>query len=113
MYGVSKCFVEAVGAYFAEYEDLSSIAVRIGAFEYPEDHEMLAPRDLSAFISPRDCCHLLQRCVETSGVDFMIAHGVSDNRFKRLDITSTREHLGYHPQDDAFDLFGVALGEQA
>ena len=35
----------------------------------------------------------------------------SDNRFKRLDITSTRDLLGYAPQDDAFDIFGDHLRE--
>jgi len=33
---------------------------------------------------------------------FMIAHGISDNRFKRLDLSHTRKALGYDPKADAF-----------
>src|SRR5205823_3551911 len=33
LYGVSKCFGEALGRYMAEKEDLSVIALRIGAFQ--------------------------------------------------------------------------------
>jgi hypothetical protein len=45
-------------------------------------------------------------------VHFAIVHGLSDNRFKRMDITSARELLGYQPRDDAFDLFDVNLPNQ-
>jgi hypothetical protein len=40
-----------------------------------------------------------------------IVHGISDSRFKRLDITSTRDLLGYAPRDDAFNIFGDHLRE--
>ena len=52
---------------------------------------------------------LLMRCIETPGVSFAIVHGVSDNRFKFLDLTDTRQVLGYCPQDDAFQLFDTQL----
>jgi len=51
----------------------------------------------------------LVRCVEAADVQFAIVHGISDNRFKRLDLTSTRNLLGYAPQDDAFDIFADHL----
>jgi hypothetical protein len=35
---------------------------------------------------------------------FGIFHGVSNNRWKRMDLTDTRAILGYDPQDDAFAL---------
>lgn len=111
LYGVSKCFGEALAAYFAFNKGLSSIAIRIGAFEFPEDHETMSARDLSAFLSPTDFCHLLVQCIETSNVQFAIAHGVSDNRFKRLDLSSTRRTFGYEPQDDAFSIYEVPLKE--
>ena len=38
-----------------------------------------------------------------------MVHGVSNNRFKRLDIAATRELLGYAPQDDAFEVFQAEL----
>ena len=38
---------------------------------------------------------------------FGIFHGVSNNRWKRLDISDARERLGYEPEDDAFVLAGL------
>lgn len=110
LYGVSKCFVEALASYYATEKNLSSVAVRIGAFEYPEDHETMSARDLSAFVSPRDLCQLLCQCVDApEDIRFSIAHAVSNNRFKRLDISYTRNIFGYRPEDDAFQIFGVDL----
>jgi nucleoside-diphosphate-sugar epimerase len=110
MYGVSKCFGEAVAAYFAMSEGLSSIAIRIGSYDVNGDDSNWLRRDpnllhLSGYMSERDMNHLLVRCIETRDVRFAIVHGISDNRFKRLDITSTRDLVGYTPQDDAFEIF--------
>ncbi|MBA3944886.1 MAG: NAD(P)-dependent oxidoreductase [Herpetosiphonaceae bacterium] len=105
MYGVSKCFGEAVGAYFATREGLSGIAIRIGAFEAPWIDRNPTDLHLSAFISKRDMSHLLVQAIETPGITFAIVHGISNNRFKRLDITTTRALLGYEPQDDGFAIY--------
>lgn len=114
MYGVSKSFGEAVAAYFAFAEGLSSIAVRIGAYDISQPtpnwlRQQPDARNLSAYVSERDLNQLLVRCIETPDIPFAIVHGISDNRFKRLDLTSTRHLLGYEPQDDAFDLFRADL----
>jgi len=111
MYGVSKCFGEAVAAYFAYGEGLSSVAIRIGAFDaVPPAGQRLSARDLSAYVSPRDLCHLLVQCIETADLPpFTLAHGISDNRFKLLNITETRESLDYRPRDDAFQVFDIGL----
>ena len=109
MYGVCKCFAEAAAHYFAAAEGLSCIVVRIGSFESEALKKRYVARNLSTFVSKRDMGHLLVRCIEAQGIRFAIAHGVSNNRFKFLDITSTRETLGYRPQDDAFELFGANL----
>ena len=109
LYGVSKCFGEALAAYFAYNEDLSAIAVRIGCFENPNDHESLNARNLSAFISPRDLGQLLVKCIEVKDVTFAIVHGVSENRFKRLNLSETKALLGYNPVDDAFKIFNIPL----
>lgn len=106
LYGVSKCFGEAIAAYFAFNEGLSSIVLRIGAYTFLEDHRHLSPSEQDAFLSPDDFNDLLIKCLETQKITFAIAHAISDNRFKRLDLTETRELLGYQPQADAFELFG-------
>jgi len=113
VYGVTKCFGEALGIYFAETEGLPTIAVRIGAYEAPWVGENPSPETLAMFVSRRDLNHLLDRCVETPDVTFAIVNGVSDNREKKLDLTSTRELLGYAPQDDGFALFGAGDGKRA
>jgi nucleoside-diphosphate-sugar epimerase len=101
LYGVSKCFGEAMGRYMAEQEGLSVIAIRIGAFQPPE-----AARDekgvsmLDAWVSHRDLNQLIQKCIDVENIRFAIFHGISDNRFKRLDISDARELVGYQPQDD-------------
>src|SRR5262249_36160536 len=57
-------------------------------------------RMLDAFTSNRDLQQLIERCIEAENVRFAIFHALSDNRFKRLDITDARELVGYAPQDD-------------
>ncbi|MEM6429555.1 MAG: NAD(P)-dependent oxidoreductase [Deinococcota bacterium] len=109
LYGVSKCFVEALASYYATEQQLSAIALRIGAFEFPDDHNLVTTRDFSAFLSPDDACHLLERCVLAEDISFFIGHGISDNRFKRLDLSETTRVLGYDPKDDAFSMFDVQI----
>ena len=113
-YGVSKCFGEAVASYFAYAEGLSSIVVRIGSYDVNGDasnwlRQEPNVRHLSGYVSERDLNHLLIRCIEAPDVPFAIVHGISNNRFKRLDLTSTRDRLGYAPQDDAFEIFQADL----
>jgi hypothetical protein len=83
-------------------EGLSVIALRIGAFqpiEKAEEESSLAIVD--AFVSKRDLNQLIERSIDTQSIRFAVFHGLSDNRFKRLDISDARELLGYAPQDDA------------
>ncbi|PTX99728.1 epimerase [Verrucomicrobia bacterium LW23] len=103
LYGVTKCFAEALGRYMATQEGMSVLTIRIGAFqplEAAQHHEYSLPM-LDAFISERDMQQLLEKAIDVEGLTFGIFHGLSDNRFKRLDISDTRELLGYQPQDDS------------
>ena len=77
------------------------IALRIGAFqplEAAQDPDSVGMLD--AFVSRRDLTQLIQRCIDADDINFAIFHGLSDNRFKRLDISDARDRLGYAPQDD-------------
>jgi nucleoside-diphosphate-sugar epimerase len=114
MYGVSKCFGEAVASYFAHAEGLSSIALRIGSYDVNGDasnwlRQQPNARHWSGYVSERDLNQLLVRCIEAAEVPFAIVHAISNNRFKQLDLTFTRELLGYAPQDDAFEIFQADL----
>jgi nucleoside-diphosphate-sugar epimerase len=109
MYGVSKCFGEAVAAYFAHCEGLSAVAVRIGNYNDFAPGQSHTARNMSAYLSRSDMVQLFTQCIDVPDIQFAIVHGVSDNRFKRLDITETRALLNYHPQDDAFRILGISL----
>jgi NAD(P)-dependent dehydrogenase (short-subunit alcohol dehydrogenase family) len=107
LYGVSKCFGEALGRYMATQEGLSVIALRIGAFQplsTAKDPEG-GVEMMDMFVSRRDLNDLIQRCIDAPDrLRFAILHGVSNNRFKRLDISDARELVGYNPQDDSTQL---------
>ncbi|MBA2482064.1 MAG: NAD(P)-dependent oxidoreductase [Planctomycetes bacterium] len=103
LYGVTKCFGEALGRYFAEQQGLSVLVVRIGAFQPPASLATDWGRSIAdIFVSQRDLHQLLCRCIDDQGTGFAIAHGLSDNRTKRLDLADTRERFGYAPEDDAY-----------
>ena len=103
--GVTKCFGEALCRYMAEKEAVPSIAVRIGAFQ---PHENAKDKDsldmMDAWLSERDCVQLLERCIDVNeDLKFAIVHGLSRNTFNRMEIESTRQLLGYDPQDNFFE----------
>jgi UDP-glucose 4-epimerase len=105
LYGVTKCFGEALGRYMAEKEGLSTIALRIGAFQPIEAAEAAGGLGMiDAFVSHRDLNQLIEKCIDVESLKFAIFHGLSDNRFKRLDISDARALVGYEPQDDSFKL---------
>lgn len=109
LYGVTKCYGEALCSYYATKKGMSCVALRIGAFEPIEGHALANARDLSAWLSPRDAVHLIVRAIEAEIDGFFIGHGISNNRFKRLDLTETKRVLGYAPQDDAFSTFDLPV----
>lgn len=88
-----------------EKEGVPSIAVRIGAFQSPKavrSKDSISMMD--AWISERDCLQLLERCIDApEDLKFAVVHGLSANTFNRMEIESTRQLLGYDPQDNFFD----------
>ena len=102
LYGAIKAYGEALCGYHAKAHDLSSVSLRIGAFEEKGSLGITTQRDLSAWLSPRDSVHLIRCAIEAKVDGHFVGHGISDNRFKRMDLTGTRKTLGYSPKDDAF-----------
>jgi uronate dehydrogenase len=89
LYGVSKCFGEALGRQLSE-RGVSVIVVRIGAFEN---------RDLAdLYVSAADLNRLLERAILVEEVGFAIVNATSDNARNRLDPTAAIELLGYRPE---------------
>ncbi len=101
LYGVSKCFGEAMGRFIALQQGVSAICVRIGAFQ-PIDRaqEPDSVRLMNSFVSRKDLTQLLQRCIDDEQLQFAIVAGLSDNPFNRMNIQEARELLGYDPHDD-------------
>ena len=106
LYGVSKCFGEALASHYAFNEGLPSIAIRIGAYISRDQIGNLLPNEKDAYLDPDDFNQLLVLCLETPGITFSIVPAISDNRYKRLDLTETKRTFGYAPQADSFDLLG-------
>ncbi|CAF4645830.1 unnamed protein product [Rotaria sp. Silwood1] len=95
----------ALCRYMGEKEGVPSIAVRIGAFQ---PHSTAQNKDsismMDSWLSQRDCVQLLERCIDApEDLKFAIVHGLSRNTFNRMDIESTRQLLGYEPQDNFFE----------
>lgn len=102
LYGVSKCFGEALARYMAEQEGISAVAIRIGGFQPPQAVQQdKGIAILDDWVSQRDLNQLIQKCIDAENIKYATLHGISDNRFKRLDISDARELVGYQPQDDA------------
>jgi uronate dehydrogenase len=105
LYGVTKCFGEALGIYFAYNEGLPTLALRIGTYWPPERVSSPSDRDQRSYLNADDLNQLLVKCLEAVGIQFAIVHANSNNRFKRLDISATIRDFGYQPQADAFEIF--------
>jgi nucleoside-diphosphate-sugar epimerase len=107
LYGVTKCLGEALAAYFAYEQALPVITIRIGAYLFPNELDQLLPEEMDGYLHPDDFNQLLIRCLETPNVTFAIVHAISNNRYKRLDLTETCQLLDYQPQADVFEMLNI------
>ncbi len=106
-YGATKCYGESLCSCYADTANLSIVALRIGDFEEYGSEKIRDAFDCSAWISPKDIVQLIVRAIESRDISFFIAHGISNNRVKRLDLAETQRVLDYEPEDDAFEVFDV------
>ena len=103
LYGATKAWAEALGAWVAATTSTTVVALRIGYFAIePPDLEQFPTRDLAAWLSARDAAELVRAAVESEGLTFVVANGISANRYRRADLEQTVSSLGYHPVDDAW-----------
>ena len=114
LYGASKAWGEAAGRFYADARGLSVFCLRIGALMQKGDGRFKPDNpDLDIALTYGDLSRLFDACMNAPlEVRFGIFHGISDNRFKRLDLTETIRILGYAPQDDAFVLAGMVGPER-
>lgn len=109
LYGASKAWGEAVACFYADQRGLSSICLRFG-WVLGRDSEHLRPDHplLDMVLTYEDLAKLVVGSIDApDDLRFGIFHGVSNNRWKRLDISDARAALGYEPEDDAFALVGL------
>jgi nucleoside-diphosphate-sugar epimerase len=99
LYGVTKCFVEALAFWCAHRGAMSAAAVRIGAFQTMEAARTpgAAERIADTFIAEPDLLTLLELAINAE-YRFAVLHAAAPGRDVLLDISATEELLGWHAQ---------------
>lgn len=109
LYGASKAWGEAAACFYADQRSLSAICLRFG-WVIERDSAAIRPDHpyLDIALTYEDLTRLMIASIDAPDtLRFGIFHGVSNNRWKRLDISDARALLGYAPEDDVFALAGV------
>lgn len=118
LYGVSKVYGETLGRYYLERFGLKVFSLRIGTVRADDDptseevrsnspalmdltEEQRLQRMRATWLSQRDCCQLISRCLDVEDVNWAVVYGISNNPRQFWDIEHARELLGYDPQDSA------------
>ena len=108
LYGVTKVWGEALARFYADQKGLSCICLRLGWVQDRES-QVIQPNQsaLDQILTYEDLTKLIVSSIEApADLRFGIFHGLSNNRWKRFDISNARTTLGYRPEDDAFALAG-------
>jgi nucleoside-diphosphate-sugar epimerase len=101
-YSASKVWGEALARVYADVHGLSCICLRIG-WVNGADRPYL-PEVSAVWCSQRDIVDLVERCVQApEELRFDIFYGVSNNRYRWVDINHPRQVLGWVPQDRTED----------
>jgi len=100
IYGAGKAFGEALGRYYAERKGVRVHCIRIANFNGKDEPGRDYEPGMSRWLSPRDAAQLVWRCIEAAHAPFGIFYGVSRGAEKKWDLTTSREVLGYEPEDD-------------
>ena len=96
LYGVSKCFGEALSRYYFDRFGLQTVCLRIGSsFEAPRNARML-----NTFLSYGDFAEIVRVSLFTNRVDHTIVYAVSDNRVKWWS-NEKATHLGFRASDSS------------
>lgn len=108
LYGLSKCWGEAVSALYADKYGIRTLAIRIGnAAPVPE-----SLRALSIWISGGDLAQLVAIGLEHPGICHEVVYGISNNSLGWFD-NANAFRLGYKPLDSADDHLAAARAGEA
>ena len=96
LYGVSKCFGEALARYYWDKYGVQSAVVRIGScFPEPKDHRMMA-----TWMSEDDFVALIGRVFDAPKLGYVTVFGASDNEEQWWD-NRCAGFLGWRPKDSS------------
>jgi nucleoside-diphosphate-sugar epimerase len=104
LYGATKVWGEGVASSYACSTNLSCISLRFG-WVVDKDNPSILPdhRYLDIAFTYEDLTNLVQGAIDApDDLKLGVFHGVSNNQWKRLDITESVRQLGYNPQHDSF-----------
>jgi nucleoside-diphosphate-sugar epimerase len=106
LYGATKVWGEAVASSYAAQTGLSCICLRFGwVVDRNSDQIRTEHQYIDIALTYEDLTRLVAGAIDApDDMKYEIFHGVSNNRWKRLDISKARKLLGYDPQDDGFEL---------
>jgi len=101
-YSASKVWGESLAQTYAGRHGMSCLCIRIG-WVNAGDHPGSAAQG-AFWCSQRDIVQLVRRCVEApEALCFDVFYGVSESRYRWVDIAHAREAVGYVPADRAED----------
>jgi nucleoside-diphosphate-sugar epimerase len=106
LYGATKVWGEAVASYYGTVRDLSCICLRFGWVVDRNSPDIRVEHPyIDIALTYEDLTLLVAGAIDAPDeLEYAVFHGVSNNRWKRLNIDDARNRLGYNPQDDAFAL---------
>lgn len=99
-YGANKCFMEALGRYYADSKALEVVCIRFGGINKENVPPKSPESERIAWLSHQDAVELVQACVEAPLVpdNFTIMYGVSNNSGRIHDL---RNPFEWQPKDGA------------
>lgn len=97
-YGAGKCFLEALGRYYADAKGLEVVCIRFGGVNRNDTPPQAPNSERQVWLSQRDCVSLVQTCIEAPSVpnNYAILYGVSANEGALHD---TANPFGWKPID--------------
>ena len=109
LYPATKIWGEALARYASDVHGLSVICLRIGWVNAEDTPHK--PESGAVWCSQRDVVQLVQRSIEApAAMRFDIFYGVSNNRWRWVDLEHARLALGYIPRDSAEEVLAREKG---